>query len=216
MKRMTAAFLAAMLVAAMAFPGVAMAAGDRVKKSTPTGRAPDRWSLTKPKATSHPDVAPTTAGGNGDGYNNITFNSFDNGDIVVVLGTATGHAGVFDRAFYSSLNSYAVLSANTSPRKGVQREMCSKYRTYPEAYGLWVPGADWFGTSVRDFCRRQLGKPYNIMASKSDDSQWYCSKLAWAGWYRITSRDLDADGGYWVWPVDLVNSRWTAVLGHWI
>jgi uncharacterized protein YycO len=55
-----------------------------------------------------------------------------------------------------------------------------------------------------------------VMSSKSDETQWYCSKLAWAGWYRIASRDIDADGGYWVWPVDLVNSRWTSVLGHWV
>jgi hypothetical protein len=216
MMRRLAAVLAAALVVAALFPGAAMAAEKRIKVSRPDGRAPAKWDLPKPKALPHPDVAPPTAGGNGDGYNNISFGAFDNGDIVVVLGTSTGHAGVFDRAYYSSLNSYAVLSANVTPKNGVQRELCSKYRTYPEAYGLWVPGVDWLGTSVRDYCRRQLGEPYNIASSKADETQWYCSKLAWAGWYRIAARDIDADGGYWVWPADLVNSRWTAVLGHWV
>jgi hypothetical protein len=189
MKRRMAAALAAALVAATLLPGVAMAAEKRVKVSRPDGRAPAKWDLPKPRAVPHPDVAPPTASGNGDGYNNISFGAFDNGDIVVVLGTS---------------------------KNGVQRESCVKYRTYPEAYGLWVPGVDWLGASVRDYCRRQLGEPYNVMSSKSDETQWYCSKLAWAGWYRIASRDIDADGGYWVWPVDLVNSRWTSVLGHWV
>jgi hypothetical protein len=211
-----AAVIAAAIMVTTALPGVAMAAEKRVKTSARDGRAPARWDLPKPMATPHADIAPPTAGGNGDGYNNITFGSFDSGDIVVVLGTSTGHAGVFDRPRYYNLASYAIVSANVSPTNGVQMEQCNKYRTYPEAYGLWVPGVDWLGTSVRDFCRRQLGEPYSIAASKSDDSRWYCSKLCWAGWYRIASRDLDADGGYWVWPVDLVNSRYTSAFGHWV
>jgi hypothetical protein len=214
--RMIAAAVAAALVIAIAPASTALAAEARVKKSTASGHAPAKWDLPKPKATSHADVAPPSAGGNGDGYNGISFAAFDNGDLVVVLGTSTGHAGVFDRSRYTGLSSYAVISANITPKSGVQMEQCAKYRSYPEAYGLWVPGVDWLGTSVRDFCRRQLGKPYNISASKTDDSKWYCSKLGWAGWKRIASRDLDADGGYWVWPVDLVNSRYTAAFGHWL
>ena len=30
-----------------------------------------------------------------------------------------------------------------------------------------------------------------------------------------TGVDLDADGGFWVWPVDLVNSSRTSLFGYW-
>lgn len=216
MRTGTVAIVAGAIAIAMLTPGVAAAAPPRLKRSDAAGRAPARYDLPKPRVAAHPDVAPPSAGGNGDGYNSITFGAFDDGDLVVVLGTSTGHAGVFDRTRNTGIYSYAVISANTIPRSGVQYEQCIKYRAYPEAYGLWVPGCEWLGGSVRDWCRRQLGEPYNIAAAKTDDSQWYCSKLCWAGWKRVASRDLDADGGYWVWPVDLVNSRNTAVFGHWV
>ena len=216
MKRRIAAALVAVMLAGMLIPASALAAERRVKSLDPDGRAPAKWNLAKPQKTPHPDVAPPSASGSGDGFNRMSFTWFDSGDIVVVLGTSTGHAGVFDRSRYVSLNSYAVLSANTSPKNGVQYETCVKYRGYDEAYGLWMPRKYTYGTSVRDYCRAQLNKPYSIGSSKTDERSWYCSKLAWAGWYRRTGLDLDADGGYWVWPIDLVNSSETISFGHWI
>lgn len=216
MKRRMAVALVAIMLAGMLFPAAALAAERRVKSAGPDGRIPAKLNLAKAKKTPHPDVAPPSASGSGDGYNSMSFTAFDSGDIVVVLGTSTGHAGVFDRARYVSLNSYAVLSANTSPKNGVQYETCVKYRGYNEAYGLWVPSRDAYGSSVRYYCRAQLTKPYNIMSSKTDERSWYCSKLAWAGWYRRTGLDLDGDGGYWVWPIDLVNANATYSFGHWL
>lgn len=216
MRARLAIALAIATVACALAPTTAGAAERHVKTVGPGGRVPGRWDLAKPKARAHPDVAPRTASGSGDGSNNVTFASFDSGDIVVVLGSGAGHAGVFDGAMYGGLYSYAVLSANTSPRNGVQWESCVKYRAFPEAYGLWVPSRDWCGSSVRYYCRAQLGEPYNILSSKSDETAWYCSKLAWAGWRRRAAADLDGDGGYWVWPVDLITAPLTSVFGHWI
>jgi hypothetical protein len=210
-----AALAAAALIAGALSPTPALAGERAVKSLGPEGSIPAKWNLAKPKAKPHADVAPPSAGGTGDGVNSVTFGAFDSGDIVVVLGTSTGHAGVFDGSRYSTLYSPAVLSANTSPKNGVQYEYCSKYRTYDRAWGLWVPNYAWVGTAVRNYCRSQLGEPYNIASSKSDETSWYCSKLAWSGWKRTASLDLDADGGYWVWPVDLVNSPRTAAFGYW-
>jgi hypothetical protein len=214
-KRSTATALAVALITVLVAPQMA-AADSRVKHARSDGSAPAQWNQAKPKAVAHPDVAPPSAGGNGDGYNSISFSKFDSGDIVVVLGTLTGHAGIFDRGRYASMYSYAVLSANKTPVSSVQYEQCIKYRGYPEAFGLWVPALDWCGKSALAYCRGQMGEPYNIASSKTDTTQWYCSKLVWAGWRWASQLDLDADGGYWVWPVDLVNSRYTAVFGHWI
>lgn len=169
----------------------------------------------KPPVTVHADQAPLLKGGSGS--NSISFGAFDDGDIVVVLDPAslTGHAGLFDSRFYSDIRSYAVLSANMSPANGVQREQCLKYRASDHAWGLWVPGQTSHGVAARNFAYKQMGKPYNIFASKTDLSSFYCSKLAWAAWRYTAGVDLDADGGYWVWPVDLVNSSRTRVFGYW-
>jgi hypothetical protein len=155
--------------------------------------------------------------GGSSGANLISFAKFDNGDIVVVQDrrSFTGHAGLFDRRFYVDIRSYAVLSANTAPANGVQREQCLKYRANDEAWGLWVPKEANHGVAVRDWAYKQMGKPYNILAAKTDLRSFYCSKLVWAAWRYTAGVDLDADGGYWVWPVDLVNSPSTRIFGYW-
>ena len=73
-----------------------------------------------------------------DGSNKVGFGLFDDGDLIVVEDptSITGHAGLFDERYYSSLNSFAVWSANVKPVNGVQREQCVKYRAYDRAYGL--------------------------------------------------------------------------------
>lgn len=152
-----------------------------------------------------------------DGANKVSFAAFRDGDMVVVLDplSVTGHAGLFDSRYYSTLYSFAIWSANVVPVNGVQREQCLKFRAYDRAYGLWVPGESNHRTAARDFAARQVGKPYNIFAKKTDLRSFYCSKLAWAAWRYTSGLDLDGDGGYWVWPVDLVNSSHTRVFGFW-
>jgi hypothetical protein len=152
-----------------------------------------------------------------DGRNGVSFGSFQDGDMIVVLSPSslTGHAGLFDRRYYTSIYAFAVWSANVTPVNGVQREQCLKFRAYDRAYGLWVPSESNHRVAARDFASRQVGKPYNILGAKTDLRSFYCSKLAWASWRYTAGVDLDADRGYWVWPVDLVNSPLTRVFGYW-
>jgi cell wall-associated NlpC family hydrolase len=194
------------------------------------------FGLAKPHISSHPDAAPVdslassskdgaplsiapaslVSGGNA-GTNLISFTSLTTGDIVVVTDPNyfTGHAGLFDRSRYSSILSYAMLSANIDPYNGVQYEKCAKYRLNDRAYALRVPTEYGHRVAVRDWALRQLGKPYSVFATKTDLSSFYCSKLAWAAYRYVSGVDLDADGGFWVWPIDLVNSRYTALIGYW-
>lgn len=211
MKRRTVAIVC--LCLALTLPAQAFAAPVKAMQS---GRVPKKWDLAKPAVVSHPDTTPPSAGGDGDGANNIPFYGFDDGDLIVVLGTLTGHAGEWDDTrFNGSLYSYCVWSANTAPRNGVQLERPLKYRYYDVAYGLWVPYVTIARrVAARAYCSAQNGEPYNIQSSKTNQSAWYCSKLGWSS-YRYTSGvDLDADGGYWVWPVDLLNDSQTSLFAY--
>lgn len=233
-----ACLLAISLVVTVAMPALARAATAVEDTSTPevitlppdetgggfefsTDEAPQHVTvLPKPALPSHADVAPEEDDATevmGTGTNYITFDRFRSGDIVVVLGSLTGHAGVFDKGYYNGLYSYAIWSASKEwPLSGrVRREQCASYRKAKIAYGLWVPSRATRGSGVRYYCRAQNGEPYNIASSKSDQSRWYCSKLAWAGWRYYGGIDLDADGGYWVWPIDLVKDPDTRVFGIW-
>jgi cell wall-associated NlpC family hydrolase len=221
--------LAGVVTIVCVFAGVAPAAASRT-------HAPATNRLAKPARVAHEDRAPSVPGnivsspvpfaavasldamgGSGGGSNSITFSNFDDGDVVVVTDptSLTGHAGLFDDRYYSSIYSYAVLSANVAPGNGVQREQCLKYRTYDRAYALWVPKKASYGTAARTYAYKQMGKPYSITAAKTDTRSFYCSKLVWAAWRYTSGLDLDGDGGFWVWPIDLVNSRYTTLFGSW-
>jgi hypothetical protein len=198
------------------------------------------FGLAKPSLAPHPDTAPVdrvpvlvgveqkgtgmvrplasmSVGGFSGGSNSISFASLADGDIIVVLDpmSVSGHAGLFDRSHYSGLASYSVVSANMVPQNGVQYEKCSKYRAYEWAWALRVPTEYGHRVSVRNYAARQLGKPYSVLATKTDLRSFYCSKLAWVAYRNVTGVDLDGDGGFWVWPADLILSRYTTVVGYW-
>lgn len=170
--------------------------------------------LPDPSSSIGPNQMPTA---NLDGRNNITFASFWDGDIVVVKDPyfSAGHCGIFDKSFYTGDGSYALIAANTAPRNGVQREQGYRYRNYDRAYGLWVPIQAHHRTAARQFATRQIGKPYGVSISKGDTRTFYCSKLAWCSWYYTAGVDLDANGGWFVWPMDIVNSPLTSMFGYW-
>jgi len=73
----------------------------------------------------------------------------------------------------------------------------------------------WTSTTMRYYAvwyaRAQLGEPYSIWTSKTNQSKWYCSKLVWASYYWWSGRriNMDPNGGYWVTPNDLWYSGWT-------
>lgn len=209
MRIAVAAFTAALTIA-LCVPQGAHAV---YKTPLPDGTAPERFDLAKPARVTHHDAEPPTAGGYGDGANSLAFTYFDDGDMCVVLGTATGHAGEWDGQYdTNSLYDFCLWSANVTPKSGVQREQPLKYRRYDVAYGLWVPSVSVATRErARSYCRTQNGEPYDIGSSKNDQARWYCSKLLWASYRYVANIDLDADGGYWVWPVDLVNDTQTSV-----
>lgn len=204
-----------------------------IKSLDKQGKIPSKWNLQKPEPKPHPDTPPPIEGnkdykepvntnnvgimsGNGDGVNNISFSQFDSGDIIVVTGTNFGHVGEFDLSrSRGNSTDYCFWAANTTPVNGVQLEQPSKYWKYDEAYGLWVPSVSYsnrIGAST--YCEAQNGEPYQLNAYKYDTSMWYCSKLAWASYYVTVGVDLDADGGYYVWPIDLVNDNQTSIFEH--
>jgi uncharacterized protein YycO len=166
----------------------------------------------------HADTVPTGAGSFlNSGTNKVEFSKFDSGDIIVITDPAsiTGHAGLFDASAYVNISSYAIISANVTPRNGVQREQCIKFRASDRAYGLWVPAFYSHRVQARNFAEAQMGKPYSLLCSKTDLRSFYCSKVAWAAWHFTAGVDLDGDGGYWVWPIDLVTSHNTRIFGLW-
>ncbi len=203
------------------------------------------FGLMKPVAARHTDTAPVdraptvaqpaTGSGTGSiemgvplasfpplgkgagGSNLISFTSLTDGDIVVVMdpSSVTGHAGMLDHSHYTGISSYAMLSANVTPVKGVQYEKCAKYRLYEWAFALRVSKEYAHRIAVRDYAAKQVGKPYSLLTSKTDLRSFYCSKLPWLAYHNVTGVDLDADGGYWVWPVDLLMSRNTTLIGYW-
>jgi len=197
---------------------------------------PPEYNLPKPEElfAPHPDIPPISTDDSasalavGDGTNNISFASFTSGDIICVnatsfSATSPGHTGEWDGYYYSSsnLDKPCIWSAQKTLNK-VLLEPPSKYHNYDVAYGLWVPSLSYYVRSnARNYCRNQSGEPYYIYSSKTDQTRWYCSKLAWASFYynvngthESADPDLDADGGYWVWPVDLINDSQVSIFAY--
>lgn len=152
------------------------------------------------------------------GTNNVSFANCDYGDIALLHDgwVAWGyfrHAGLFDADFYTGEYSACFWSAQKDT--GVLLETPDQYHHYDECGLLWVPSAtadQRYQTTW--YCYYQYGEPYNITSSKSDESSWYCSKLAWKAYSVKTGLDLDADGGYYVKPDDLWNSSLTYVFAY--
>lgn len=165
---------------------------------------------------SAPEVAPLDSASSDaviTGGNLLPITGFKDGDIIIGFNAWTvGHAGILDATRGISLNSSCVWSAVKESPGCVGLEKPLKYRGYDWAAGLWVPKALLSQrTSARRFCSAQIGERYNLFSAKSDHSQWYCSKLPWAGYLTRAARDLDPNGGYWVSPADLYNDADTKV-----
>jgi hypothetical protein len=177
---------------------------------------PLSWDLPKPTGYEPSvDEPPYGAGSLGTGYNAIPFGAFETGDMIVARDVlSVGHAGMWDDSKFQDANSMCVLSANVTPRNGVQYEKALKYRCYDWAWGLWVPSAYGARIAAKNWCALQMGEPYNLFSSKTDFSRWYCSKLPWAGWLVKGYVDLDWNGGTWVAPTDLVLDGQTKVFAR--
>jgi len=56
---------------------------------------------------------------------------------------------------------------------------------------------------ISSYIDSQIGKPYDFEGKLILDS-FYCSKLVWIAYYLKANVDIDTDGGYWVWPNDII------------
>jgi len=54
-----------------------------------------------------------------------------------------------------------------------------------------------------------MGELYLWYTSKTDYSKWYCTKLPYVAFRGNAGIDIDADGGYWVFPDDIVSDSQT-------
>lgn len=72
---------------------------------------------------------------------------------------------------------------------------------------LWESGlTSYERESIKNYMQSQVGEPYNLASSKSNSSQWYCSKLQWKAYNVCIGVDIDSNGGSTVYPLDIVNS----------
>lgn len=139
------------------------------------------------------------------GDNDLSYDLFQDGDIILVhdglcIYGYYRHGGIYDEPIGN------FISAQVN--QGVIRESKSFYTyTYDEALGSMVNYMNddevtrsQTTTSIMGYLRQQLGEPFIITSSKTDETQWYCVKLPWKGWNIYTSIDIDQDFGYMVTP----------------
>ncbi len=95
------------------------------------------------------------------------------------------------------------------PGDGVRYHVNNWADRFTDARGFWVSGADGADyDGAEGVAKAQLGEPYTIWTTKSNTSEWYCSKLVWYGW-KQQGYELDHDGGTYVIPADLENDSQT-------
>ncbi|TYA14604.1 hypothetical protein FRY98_02660 [Paenibacillus faecis] len=149
-------------------------------------------------------------GGNGDGVNSLTLQGRDKGDIVLQndpglsIQGYINHAGIYD----GTTSDVCIYTAQ--PDIGVTWETVDQWRNHDDAYVLTTGYTTATQASAFNwaYSLAGYGETYYWYAGKDDDDSWYCSKVAWRG-YDMMAIDLDYNGGYWVFPDDILQSSKT-------
>lgn len=159
--------------------------------------------------------------GNPTGTNNISFASFDYGDMIDVHdGTVAWgyyrHTGIWDTDYYTgSLYDLCIWEANVVPTKDVHRNTPDFFRHYDEAVGLWVPSTT---SSQRydttSYIAAQAGDLYLAGSDIWNETSWYCSKLAWRSYYFAANLDLRYSSLATVYPDDLYHNSNTYIFAN--
>lgn len=69
---------------------------------------------------------------------------------------------------------------------------------------IYAPNLSWSERSdIKDYAKAQDPDTYSLSSPKWNTSSWYCSKLVWKSYKEKTNMDIDYDGGYYVYPVDM-------------
>lgn len=76
-----------------------------------------------------------------------------------------------------------------------------------QRYALWYSGiSSSQRLAIVNYMKAQDGEDYNLSSSKTNTSQWYCSKLQWKAYKEVLNIDIDNNGGPFVSPNDIKNS----------
>lgn len=133
-------------------------------------------------------------------------------------GNPFGHTSIITR-FQSGANTGGNFTLSTTfameavgERGNVADEVVERpARTYwldensPEdVYVRFHHDASWNErTAAVQYALNQDPDPYGYFSVKSNQDEWYCSKLIWRAYLQATGDDLDHDWGIWVFPGDL-------------
>jgi len=203
LKRSLLLFSATMLFLALIFAGLKLAGKVELQ---------DLQSLRQPTAL----VQVLAAAGRGKfgigDYDNIP-NNLDLSDLqpgdIILGGNPGGSYGRYAHAgFY--IGNDQVVDMYTSD--GVYVACAEVYRNYTWAAVLRVKASPEIRAAAAAYAKRQVGAPFFILAPKSDDGLWYCSKLVWYAYYR-NGIDLDSfHNSYWVVPDAILLSPKTTLV----
>lgn len=142
--------------------------------------------------------------------NNLDTSDLQAGDII--LGGNPGgsygrytHAGVY-------IGNDQVVDMYTSD--GVYLADVEVYHNYTWAAVLRVKTSPEIRAAAANYVKQQVGSPFFILAPKSDDGLWYCSKLVWYAYYR-QGIDLDPfHNSYWIVPDAFLSSPKTTLVSY--
>ncbi|MCY6959791.1 hypothetical protein [Clostridium brassicae] len=151
------------------------------------------------------------------GTNDISYDNFRNGDIILVHDGFCyygywRHGAIFDEEVGSFISAQRKDSGNG---EGVIYEPKSWYRNkYDKAKGVKakITGGN-IETKKSDmivWLRQFVGKcKYSFLSPKNldDNDTWYCTLLPWKGYKKFFDLDIDADKGPMCSPDDISNSN---------
>jgi uncharacterized protein YycO len=140
--------------------------------------------------------------------NNLDISNLQAGDIILG-GNPGGSYGRYTHAgFY--IGDDQVMDMYTSD--GVYVASIEAYRDYTWVAVLRVNTSPEIRAAATNYVKQQVGTPFFILAPKTDDGLWYCSKLVWYAYYRY-GIDLDAfHNSYWIVPDAILHSPKTTLI----
>lgn len=163
--------------------------------------------------------------GNGNGTNTLSVSSLVKGDIILLNDGGTQiygaimHAGIYDGTKVDlCIYSASPNATSTCKTTGVRWERVSDWRKNDQAWTMNVKGTtkkqrETAFNYVRKYAT--VGEKYDWSASKSSTSKWYCSKIPWYAYKNSSVKiDIDYDGGYWCYPIDIYNSSKTNLIKY--
>lgn len=93
---------------------------------------------------------------------------------------------------------------------------CWNHSTCYNRAALWYSSMTSTNRSnIVTYMKSQIGESYNLSSSKTNSTQWYCSKLQWKAYNYELSIDVDKNGGYTVYPKDIAGSSLLVGMSFW-